>query len=244
MNIKETFLKLTSRTYPHGTEDDLIQLLGINLNRDKYGNRYILIGEKPDTMFTSHLDTADSGKPKAVRHLIEQNIIKTDGNTILGADDKAGVTLMLYMINQKVPGLYYFFIGEEVGCRGSRSLAQCDGLINYSYVRKVISFDRRGTNSVITHQSRKRTASDEFAQALAGSLNNFANNLSYTTDSTGICTDSLSFVNVYPECTNISVGYLNEHTFNEYQDILHLENLAKAAIGINWRELPVYRNPW
>jgi hypothetical protein len=250
--IKEKFLQLTSRTYPHGTEEDIIPLLGINLNRDRFGNRFILIGEKPNTMFTSHLDTADSGNPKAVKHLIEDHfplgpegpkqVIKTDGNTILGADDKAGVVIMLYMIQNSVPGLYYFFLGEEVGCVGSHALANSDFPEKFSYIKKVVSFDRRGTTSVISHQGGKICASDNFTQAIADQLNKFDTSFKYETDPTGIWTDSAVFIKIFPECTNISVGYKYEHTKMEYQDMDHLEKLAEAVIRIDWASLPVFRN--
>ena len=45
MNIKETFLKLTERTYPHGTEDGLDGLLPNILQVDEFGNKYVKIGE-------------------------------------------------------------------------------------------------------------------------------------------------------------------------------------------------------
>jgi type IV pilus assembly protein PilM len=38
MNIKETFLKLTSHTYPHGQEHGLFDLLPQNLEMDEFGN--------------------------------------------------------------------------------------------------------------------------------------------------------------------------------------------------------------
>src|ERR1035437_5951846 len=109
IDIKETFLKLTNHTYPHGKEHLLLNLLPQNLDMDEFGNLFIKIGES-DVMFTSHLDTATSAFTE-VNHLIENNIIKTDGTSILGADDKAGVSCMLYMIDRKIPGLYYFFLG-------------------------------------------------------------------------------------------------------------------------------------
>jgi putative aminopeptidase FrvX len=115
MNIKEKFLELTSRTYPHGTEEELFPILFNTvegLQKDEFGNLFIKIGDS-DVMFTSHLDTATSANTP-VKHAFEGNIIKTDGKSILGADDKAGVTIMLYMIKNSVPGLYYFFLGEEV----------------------------------------------------------------------------------------------------------------------------------
>ena len=122
MNITKCFLKLTSRTYPHGTEKDLFHLLNKDLKEDNFGNLFIKIGDN-DVMFTSHLDTATKALCQ-VNHIFNKNIIKTDGKSILGADDKAGVTIMLYMIEHNIPGLYYFFLGEEVGCVGSRKLAE------------------------------------------------------------------------------------------------------------------------
>src|SRR5699024_273204 len=38
--------------------------------------------------FTSHMDTVFPGK--GVKPIVEGNLIKSDGTTILGADDKAG----------------------------------------------------------------------------------------------------------------------------------------------------------
>jgi hypothetical protein len=52
------------------------------------------------------------------------------------------MVVLLYMIEKKVPGLYYFFLGEEVGCVGSNNLAQN---FNWPQITKVVSFDRRGT---------------------------------------------------------------------------------------------------
>ena len=104
MNIKEKFLELTSRTYPHGTEKDVFSLLNPELKEDEFGNLFIKIGES-DVMFTSHLDTATSALSEVV-HVIDGVNIKTDGKSILGADDKAGVTIMLHMIENNIPGLY------------------------------------------------------------------------------------------------------------------------------------------
>ena len=86
MDIKETFLKLTSKTYPHGTESELFDLLPDYLDIDQFGNRFYQIGDNPTCMFTSHLDTATSAKTDVI-HVEEGNIIKTDGKSILGADD-------------------------------------------------------------------------------------------------------------------------------------------------------------
>ena len=42
MNIKEKFLELTKRTYPHGTEEELFNLLPKKLKTDEFGNKSAL----------------------------------------------------------------------------------------------------------------------------------------------------------------------------------------------------------
>ena len=241
MNIKDKFLELTSRTYPHGTEEDVFPLLNPELQKDEFGNLFIKIGES-DVMFTSHLDTATSALTQ-VNHVFDGKIIKTDGKSILGADDKAGVTIMLYMIENKIPGLYYFFLGEEVGCIGSRKVANVQKDQKIEGINKVISFDRRGNDSVITFQSSQRCCSDVFGEALSKQLNLADDTFSYKNDPTGILTDSVQFIKIYSECTNISVGYKSEHTFSEQQDIEHLTKLAEACLLVDWNGLPVDRDP-
>jgi len=244
MNIKEKFLELTNRTYPHGTEEELFPILFNTvdgLQKDEFGNLFIKVGDS-DVMFTSHLDTATSANTP-VNHVFDGDIIKTDGKSILGADDKAGVTIMLYMIKNNIPGLYYFFLGEEVGCVGSKKVANVQKENKIEGINKVISFDRRGTTSVITYQSGKRCASDTFGKALSEQLNLANNTFKYEIDPTGILTDSVQFISIYPECTNISVGYQSEHTFTETQNIVHLEKLAEACLKVDWNSLPVERDP-
>jgi hypothetical protein len=244
MNIKEKFLELTSRTYPHGTEQELFPILFNTvdgLETDEFGNLFIKIGDS-DVMFTSHLDTATSANT-TVNHVFDDKIIKTDGKSILGADDKAGVTIMLYMIKNQVPGLYYFFLGEEVGCVGSKKVASVQKENKIDGINKVISFDRRGTDSVITFQSGKRCCSDNFGKTLSSQLNLQNESFRYETDPTGILTDSVQFISIYSECTNISVGYQSEHTFSETQNIEHLEKLAEACLKVDWNSLPVERDP-
>jgi hypothetical protein len=239
MDIKETFLKLTSRTYPHGKENLIIELLPDNLELDDFGNLFVQIGEG-DCMFASHLDTYGTVETE-VNHVFEGNIIKTDGKSILGADDKAGVTIMLWMMEHNIPGLYYFFLGEEVGCRGSKKVSEVHKISKLKHIKKVISFDKRGTSSVVTFQRSYRCCSEKFATKLSEQLNSFG--LNFAPDRKAFSTDSYQFTKIYSECTNISVGYNKEHTSDEYQDFEHLEKLAEACIRIDWNSLPVERDP-
>jgi hypothetical protein len=238
MRIRRKFLQLTRTTIPHGKERLLLGHLPEGYKKDKWGNYFITVGENPTTMFTCHLDTA-SKEFVNIKHKQSPNFIETDGKSILGADDKAGMTVILWMISKRVPGIYYFFIGEEVGCIGSRALAK---EFNFPNIKKVVSFDRRGTSSVITEQLYGRCCSDIFAKALSDQLNAVEPKFKYAPDPTGIMTDSAQFIDLVPECTNISVGYYNEHTGREKQDMEHLIRLCHAVTKVNWESLPVIRD--
>ena len=240
--IPEVFIELTKNTYPHGSENivaDKMYKLGLfpdGIDMDEHGNYFCKIGESR-TIFASHLDTV-SKVHEPVTHVLDGFTIKTDGTTTLGADDKAGVTILTWMMKNKIPGLYYFFIGEEVGCIGSSAAAKSGDFKDYD---RIISFDRRATTSIITHQSWSRCCSDAFADAFCDELNK--SGLSYVKDDGGVYTDSAEFVDIIPECTNVSVGYYKEHTFNESQDIEHLVKLANACLLVDWENLPTKRDP-
>ena len=242
MRITKKFLQLTRFTYPHGTELGLLNNLPKGYQEDGLGNYYLVIGDKPTTMFTCHLDTADKAQKK-VNHVFNGNMIGTDGTSILGADDKAGMTVISYMISKGVPGLYYFFIGEEVGCIGSGRLAREWKNTEFSkHINKCVSFDRRGTTSIITYQMFGRCCSETFAVELAKRMNVTNNSMNMRPDSTGILTDSAKFMDLIPECTNISVGYYDEHTTKERQDIEYLKRLCKTVCEIDWETLPIERD--
>jgi hypothetical protein len=154
----------------------------------------------------------------------------------LGADCTAGIYAALRMIEAEVPVSYMFHRNEEIGGLGSRWIAniQADWISRYSHV---VSLDRRGTNDIITHQVGERTASDAFAGELADALD-----MAHK-PAIGIFTDSANYAHLVPECTNISVGYYNEHTPDEHLDTLYLESLITKLCDVDWNSLGVYRYP-
>lgn len=243
-NPRSTFLSMVTKTYPHGHEEEVLQFLP-KLEIDKHGNYYTIIGDnKPTTMFTSHLDTADREQKVTSLYLREDSngdeIIYTDGNTILGSDDKSGVTVMLYMIDKEVQGLYYFFIGEERGGIGSKKLsAEYDSVEYLKNIKRCVSFDRRRTGSVITQQLGRVCCSNEFGTALCKEYGK--SDINFSLDPTGIYTDSASFIDDISECTNISVGYENEHTGRELQNMTFLTKLCEASVKVDWNSLPTAR---
>ena len=130
-----------------------------------------------------------------------------------------------------------FHYGEEVGGIGSRGIAS----EHSEFLRgfdKAIAFDRKGSQDIITHQGGGRTASDEFALALAAELD-----MGHKPDDSGTFTDTSNYSEIILECSNVSCGYENCHTPNETLDVEYLLALRKACIKVDWESLPASRDP-
>lgn len=208
------------------------------------GNLCVQVGDDNGLVFAAHLDTVHRtdgrlylAQVEATHEVMAFSDPECTKADVLGADDAAGVYILLRMVAAGVQGTYLFFVGEEVGGVGSSSFVQANP--NFS-ANAVISFDRRGTGDVITHQGMSRTCSDAFAAALCNALPAYLN---YQPSDQGVYTDSKEFAHLVPECTNISVGYYNEHTSSEYLDLVHLEALADACCRLDWASLPIQRVP-
>lgn len=215
--------------------------------QDDYGNVFVLINDDTsasDVAFTCHLDTVASPKaPWDSGHdimLSEGGVLYLKHDTqadCLGADDGAGIFLMLEMIRAGVPGRYCFFQDEEVGRQGSEFSAKDDTGF-WTGVNHMISFDRRGAG-VVNSQLSGVCCSDVFALELATRLGRPT-----TAVQAGIYTDSASFMHIIPECTNIGVGYNDEHTQDETLDLNILAELLPYVVNPDtWRDLPVQRVP-
>lgn len=196
-----------------------------------------------ETLFSCHLDTVHrTGGRQTLGWDVDTGLFyKVEGSDdqCLGADDGAGIWLMLEMIDAGVPGVYVFHYGEERGGVGSTGLAEhhSDWLKSF---KRAVAFDRRGTSSVITHQGWGRCCSDTFGDALADAIN-AVSALKMRTDDTGIFTDTANYVELIPECTNLSCGYEAEHTKGEMLDFEFLCALRDAVVQVNWEALPTER---
>ena len=206
--------------------------------------------ERPDkkvsrTLFSSHIDTVHyTGGEQRIVYDKEFGHIFLDkicGTNCLGADDGAGVWLMLEMIKAKVPGTYMFHRGEEKGGIGAQEMtrARSDWLEEFEIA---VAFDRPRDNEVITVQGGTRTASDKFAWALAKELNK-TEGLDYAPSERGVFTDTKLYAGLISECTNIGVGYENQHGKDEFLDYTHLLKLRSACLRIDWDSLPSDRIP-
>jgi hypothetical protein len=226
-------------------------LASLGFWRDSLGNYWGERGEGSTTLFAAHMDTADYGAPKKINmfYTADGDHIVTDGKTLLGADDRAGMTVLLWMWHHNVPGFYAFFVGEERGCVGSRAAAEDwedeikqRGANDQNRIKRMVCFDRKGTTSIITSQMSGVCCSQTFALALGAEFER-CGVAGLRPDPTGTVTDSNSFSHLIPECTNLSIGYENVHGPSERLNWRHMDAMCRAAVQVDWENLPTERDP-
>jgi len=213
---------------------------------DASGNLHVIIGDAR-TLFSCHTDTVHMSGGRQTLHVnyTDQTLALSKRasrySNCLGADDTVGVFLMRQMVLAGVPGRYVFHSGEERGCIGSQAYAKeaPDVLRQYDHA---IAFDRKGLDSVITHQMGQRSASQAFAAMLSNALSH--NGLAYAPDDSGLYTDTESYADLIPECTNLSVGYQGAHGGGETVHMDHVLRLLDVALTLDWASLPVVRDPF
>ncbi|WP_018755232.1 M20/M25/M40 family metallo-hydrolase [Paenibacillus terrigena] len=122
------------------TEDDAAEKTGHGA-----GNLFVMLpataGQEhlPTIFFTSHMDTVTPGK--GIKPSIgEDGYIRSDGTTILGADDKAGLAAMFEAIHVMQenniphgPIQFVITVGEESGLFGARSMDAKHMVAQYGY---------------------------------------------------------------------------------------------------------------
>jgi hypothetical protein len=238
----DTMMEMLTYMRPSGstTESLFIEkfLTPLGVKPDEHKNQVLVIGSDPTVLWSSHTDTVHyaEGIQKIVRKNMTVGLPKSTASTCLGADCTAGVWIMMEMIKAKVPGMYIFHYGEEVGCIGSSALAD-ESADRLKGIKSAIAFDRRGTTSIITHQ-RDRTCSDAFGKSLAKQLPK-----RFKLDDKGILTDTKQYRWIVPECTNLSVGFSNEHSAYERIDLGHLFELRDFMLRINPAKFVIERDP-
>lgn len=239
--VKYSLLEMLKWMRPEGSEAQKefckIYLEPVFGDPDEHGNYIKIVGDSPKVCFAAHHDTVHKQGGKQELTICGDKVKATNSNC-LGADCTTGVWLILNMIQAKVPGVYVVHAGEEIGCVGSAALVK-DYPSWLDQVNAVISFDRKGTESIITHQLGSRTCSDEFAVSLSKVLSM----PQLRPDNTGSYTDSNEYACIVPECTNISVGYLRQHTPNEEQDMYYAYFLLERLKMADWSQLDIVRDP-
>ncbi len=134
--IVQTFLELVAIDSPSGDEEAIAAeperrfvALGVTASQDAHGNVLgRLAGEGEPVLLSAHMDTVEPGR--GIRPIWDgPDIIRTDGSTILGADNKAGCAVILEVIQSALedgattrPIEVAISRGEEIGLVGAQNM--------------------------------------------------------------------------------------------------------------------------
>ncbi len=206
---------------------------------DGADNVIVKVGESR-VLWSCHTDTVhkEEGRTKLVyANAILSLSDKEEKANCLGADCSVGVWIMRQMILRRVPGLYVFHAGEEIGGVGSSHIANTTPEL-LTDIDFAIAFDRRGETSVVTHQFGGRCASQAFVDSFAAQFD-----LGLTADGGGTFTDTANYTHLVSECSNISVGYYNQHSKDEILDVGFAATLLEQICKIDESKLVASRDP-
>lgn len=188
---------------------------------DKVGNIYITRGKAESyPCVVAHLDQVQDKYPNDYMVLeTSEHFMGFSPSTRsyhgLGGDDKCGIWIALKMLLKHEVLKVAFFVGEEIGCIGSR---QAD-MTFFDDCRFVIEPDRRGANDLITSIGGGDICSEAFLNAIDYEEYDY-------TPTSGLMTDVLTLheQGLGLSCINLSCGYYNPHTEEEYVVKCDMEN--------------------
>lgn len=173
--LKNIFKELVNIYSPSKKEKDVcdyvvnyLKNLGCEIyldeSQDKYGGNCptifsVLKGNKPSAItLSAHIDVVEPNK--GVKIIEDGNIIKTDGTTTLGGDDKAGVAVILYALEYLVKNnidhedIYCMITpGEEAGMLGARNVNWDEVYKHINPAKDTIVLDNAGKSKYIAYQA-------------------------------------------------------------------------------------------
>lgn len=154
--IVETFIDAAKIASPSGKESKMAKWVKVKMADEGWkawedkGNVYAYLGVSeglPTIVFSAHLDTVQK-QGEQINPIFDGKVFKSDGKTILGADNKAGVTSLVLTakrlkgVRLKTNILFFFPVREEAGKMGSAFFDP--GKLKVKYVFNVDSSDEPG----------------------------------------------------------------------------------------------------
>jgi len=127
-----------------------LKSLGLEVSEDNAGEKYggncgniigVLKSKNSDKklLFSSHMDTV--GPCSKITPVIEENIIKTDGTSVLGGDDKSGIASIIEAVETIKENdldhpeiVLVFSVAEEIGLLGAKEFDIKKYSPDYSFI--------------------------------------------------------------------------------------------------------------
>ncbi|MDO4510205.1 MAG: hypothetical protein Q4B68_00115 [Bacteroidales bacterium] len=211
---------------------------GYHWGKDAMGNIYFTKGTVAKDEFypclTAHIDTVQHWqKPLAQDCKSLELITEVDADGLhrvrcegkgLGGDDKAGVAVVLSIIDRLPACKAVFFVEEEIGCKGSLKVDE-EWLADVGYI---IAFDAPGRNRASWACNGVRLFDREFFDSHLAPLEEKFGITNYQSDP---YTD-VAVLRPYTDvaCMNFGTGYYHQHTDEEYVVLEDMDHAARLGI--------------
>ena len=216
---------------------------GAKIGTDKIGNLYIIKGvSETYPCIVAHLDQVQRNHSKDFIPIETKELIfgyspRNRRQEGLGADDKNGIWIALKCLEKYKILKVAFFVEEETGCRGS-SQADMDF---FRDCRFVIQLDRRGHQDLIATIGWTDLCSDEFLKVTGYKQFGYQETEGSMTDILALKENGLEV-----SCINLSCGYYEPHTDNEFTvkaDLMNCLHLTGHIIETCTEVYP-HANTW
>lgn len=200
---------------------------GAMIEEDKTGNLLVTKGlSKTYPCVVAHMDEVHTVRPRRFKVVVYQDnyILGGDAEILrpcgIGADDKNGIWVALKLLERFDAVKAAFFVGEEVGCIGSRAV----DMKFFDDCRFVLQCDRKNGSDFIDTACGTALCSTVFKSAMR--IEDFGYKVT-----TGLSTDveTLKTRGLAVSCCNLSCGYYNPHSIDEYTDFSELENCLELC---------------
>jgi putative aminopeptidase FrvX len=254
LNKFKELLSVPTKTYKESKMVEYILSVlegmeGVIYNYDDHNNIYATKGSLEDDefypMFISHTDTVHELVEKIV--VKEEQLVrpftfgkdfgkdqvlclkaydKDDKPTGIGGDDKCGIYICLELLSQLDKVKVAFFVSEETGCHGSK-------LVDKEFLKDVgycVQYDAPGDH-LISQSCFGTTLFDKegefFKTAIQSITNSFKNEMLVQSHP---YTDIMMIKQQSDlSCINMSCGYYNMHTSNEFVCIDDVQRAIEAG---------------
>ena len=235
---------------PSGNETKLLEFLinwlfanlpKADIDIDDSGNLYVTKGESETyPCIVSHVDQVQDNHSDDFEAVETKDIIfgwsnKNKRKEGLGADDKNGVWIALQCLLKYDVIKACFFVSEEIGCLGSDA---CD-MDFFDDCRFVIQCDRRGFGDIINEAGCTELCDDKFLDAIGYEYFGY-------TKQRGLMTDVMTLKKrgLGVACVNLSCGYYDPHTDDEFTIKYDLMNCLYLVHYIIENCLEVYEHKY
>ena len=196
---------------------------------DDGDNIYVQKGVGPYPCIVAHMDTVHDIVADLTAVVVAGKITginaKTMRQTGIGGDDKVGIYVALEMPREHDNMKVFFARDEEVGCDGS----QLANPLFFDDVTIALQCDRRGNSDFVTEVCGTKLSSSAFQKAVLPIISRYGYKFSK-----GLMTDvmELKQMGILPSMANISCGYYNPHSADEYVDIGDVERVVRMVSDI------------